>query len=168
MVLRFHKERDVQGVFSVDLNDEVSDVFAKFIKEEQLVHGEDVFIKPTSQKVYTSAAFSDFVSSALKQLTKIDGLRMDDIRHAWSTSVREGNNATYANKEVLAKAMGHSVSTAEVFYQKVVSDDVGAGPSGSGSASMNESVTNADLLKEVRGMIKRLREIEKILSAKQK
>lgn len=165
MVLRFHKERDVQGVFVTDLNDEVSGIFSKFVEEEGLKHGEDVFIKPTAQSVYDSPSFSDFASSALKKLTGIDGLRMDDLRHAWATSVREGNNATYASREALAKDMGHTVSTAEVFYNKVVGDDVGAGPS---SPSTSGSVSDADLLKEVRAMMKRLREIEKILANKQK
>lgn len=166
MVLRFHKERDVQGVFAVDLNDEVSGIFSKYIKEEGLEHGDDVFFKPTAQSVYSSAAFSDFVSSALKKLTGIDGLRMDDLRHAWSTSVREGNTTTYANKESLAKAMGHSVTTADIVYNKVVADaDVGAGPS---SPSVSGSVSDANLLKEVRAMMKRLREIEKILANKEK
>ena len=172
MVLRNHKERDVQGVFVADLNKEVADVFSQYIEKEGVTHADDVFVKPKADAVYDSSAFSLFVTSALTMLTGIKKLSMDDIRHAWATSVRDGNDASYATREVVSKAMGHSVSTAEIFYNKVATQSVGggasgsgAGPSGSGSGG---SPSDASLLEEVRSMIRRLKEIEIILAKKQK
>lgn len=120
IVLRYHKNSGVQGVYSVDLPPEVSAILARYIKEENIVkEGDDLFIRPKSEKPYTGPAFSSLMTSVLKSLTGIPKLSVDDLRHAAATDIRNDNTASYADKEELARAMGHSVNIADIVYNKV-------------------------------------------------
>lgn len=165
MVLRVHKEAGVQGVYATDLSEEVSGILMKYITLKKVSDdGGDLFRKPNAQgnnHTYESPAFSLLITRVLKRLTGIDNLTANDLRHAAATNIRAGNTATYAAKEDLARAMGHSVNTADLTYNKVATPP----PAPSSSSKGKGKAKGPPTREEFDAILERLAKVEAALKA---